>query len=178
MNIPNTLTLFRLFLVPVFVIIFFSPLEYSLYYSVMVFILAGLTDVLDGYIARKYNRVTKWGQVIDPFADKVMQLTVLLCFVIKDLLPVWLIIIYGLKELTMIFGGIFLYSKKEKVVIPANSFGKAATLLFYLAILSVLVVNYKYSTIIFIIAIAFALLAFYQYSIIGREKLNQIKQNK
>lgn len=177
MNIPNILTLFRLFLVPIFIIVFFSPLEYYLYYSVTIFIIAGITNVLDGYIARKYNLITKWGQVIDPFADKIMQLAVLFCFTIKGLIPIWFIIIYGLKELTMIFGGIFLYTLKEKVVIPANSFGKAATIVFYLAILSV-ALQFEYSTVIFVISIAFALLAFYQYSIIGKEKLKQINQNK
>lgn len=177
MNIPNILTIIRLFLVPIFIIVFFSSIENALLHSVAIFIIAGITDVLDGYIARKYNLITKWGQVLDPFADKIMQLTVLVCFTIDGLLPIWIIIIYGAKELTMIFGGIFLYTKKERVVIPANSFGKSATIIFYLAILSV-AIEYEYSTYIFIIAIAFALLAFVQYSIIGSNRLKEINEHK
>ncbi len=177
MNVPNILTVIRLFLVPMFIIVFFSSLEKALLYSVLIFIIAGITDVLDGFIARKYNLITKWGQVVDPFADKMMQLTVLVCFSIKKYISVWFAIIYGIKELSMIFGGLFLYTKKEKVVIPANSFGKVATVTFYLAVLSV-AVKYKYSTYIFIIAIAFALLAFVKYSIIGSNKLKQLQEKK
>ncbi len=144
--------------------------------SVLVFLVAGITDVFDGYIARRFNLITKWGQVVDPFADKIMQLTVLTCFTIDKYLPVWLIVIYGAKELTMIFGGIFLYTKKEKVVIPANSYGKVATIIFYLAVISVALQN-EYSYYVFIVAIFFALLAFIQYSVIGSNKLKQIKNS-
>lgn len=176
-NIPNLLTIIRLFFVPLFIITYFSAYENALYIAVFIFIIAGITDVLDGFIARKYNLITKFGQVLDPFADKMMQLAVLVCFTITKSIPIWIIIIYGAKELTMIFGGFLLYTKKEKVVIPANSFGKAATLTFYLAILSV-AIEYEYSTYIFIIAIAFALLAFVQYSIIGSNKLKELNDQK
>ncbi len=178
MNIPNALTIIRLFLIPFFILIFFSHVHNHLIMASIIFVLAGITDVLDGYIARKFNLITKWGQAMDPLADKLMQLTVLSCLTIDGLIPVWFIVIYGVKELSMIFGGIVLYTKKGKMVIPANAFGKVATIIFYIAVLSV-ALQYKYSYYVFLIAISFSILAFIQYSVIGSKKiknLNEINQ--
>ncbi len=177
MNIPNILTIIRLLLVPIFILVYFSTLENHLLLAVIIFIVAGVTDFLDGFIARKFKLITKIGQVMDPLADKLMQLSVLTCITIDGLIPIWIIIIYGAKELTMIFGGVFLYTQKEKMVIPANSFGKVATITFYLAVLSLAIYD-EYSHYVFIIAISFAVLAFVQYSIIGSTKLKTMKNIK
>ena len=166
MNLPNIITALRFALIPLFIKIFFSSLERSLLYSILIFLLAGITDVLDGYIARKYNIVTKWGQIMDPLADKLMQLTVLVCFTIKRFIPLWIIIIYGIKEFSMILGGIFLYTRKDKMVLPANAYGKIATVVFYISILSV-ALDFIYARLLIIIAVLFALYAFIQYAIIG-----------
>ncbi len=166
MNLPNIITALRFALIPLFIKMFFSSLEKNLLYSILIFLLAGITDVLDGYIARKYNIITKWGQVMDPLADKLMQLTVLVCFTIKQFIPVWVIIIYGIKEFLMILGGIFLYTRKDKMVLPANSYGKIATVIFYIAILAV-AFNFVYAKLLIIIAVLFALYAFVQYAVIG-----------
>ncbi|NLG80945.1 MAG: CDP-diacylglycerol--glycerol-3-phosphate 3-phosphatidyltransferase [Bacilli bacterium] len=173
MNIPNILTIFRLILVPVFVLVYFSSLTYNLYLALIVFVVAGFTDVIDGYIARKYNLITKLGQVLDPFADKIMQLTVLACFTIDKHLPVLFIVIYGIKEMTMIIGGFLLYTKKEKVIIPANIYGKIATILFYIAIIAV-ALKYQYGVYLLILAILIAIFAFFKYSVIGSEKIKQL----
>lgn len=166
MNLPNIITALRFALIPLFIKMFFSSLERSLLYSILIFLLAGITDILDGYIARKYNIITKWGQVMDPLADKLMQLTVLVCFTIKQFIPIWVIIIYGIKEFLMILGGIFLYTRKDKMVLPANSYGKIATVIFYIAILAV-AFNFVYAKLLIIIAVLFALYAFVQYAVIG-----------
>ncbi|MFW5648264.1 MAG: CDP-diacylglycerol--glycerol-3-phosphate 3-phosphatidyltransferase [Candidatus Alkaliphilus sp. MAG34] len=166
MNLPNIITALRFALIPLFVKVFFSSLERSLLYSVLIFLLAGITDILDGYIARKYNIITKWGQAMDPLADKLVQLTVLICFTIKQFIPLWVIIVYGIKELLMVFGGIFLYTKKDKMVLPANSYGKIATVVFYIAILAV-AFNSRYDKLLMIVAVLVALYAFVQYVIIG-----------
>lgn len=107
-------------------------MPFSLQISVTIFLIAGFTDVLDGYIARKYNIITKLGIVMDPLADKLMLLTVLSCLVVKNFIPFWVLSIMLLKESSMIFIGFFLYRKN--VVIPANTFGKTASLLFYISI--------------------------------------------
>lgn len=141
MNIPNMLTTFRILLIPVFILIFFSNSPSALIYSLVIFLLAGATDILDGYIARKYNQVTKYGVVLDPLADKLMLLTVLFCLSLKTLIPSWIFIIVAIKEISMIVSGILLY--KKDTIIPSNIFGKASTVLFYISILALsLTLNY------------------------------------
>lgn len=162
MNLPNFLTTIRFLLVPLFIYVFFHEGQSNILYATYIFILAGVTDVLDGYIARKYNLITKWGQAMDPLADKLMLLTVLVCFTIKDYLPVWVITIVGLKEILMILGGLFLYYKKDKIVVPANKFGKIATVIFYVAILY-MAFKLPYSMILISFAIIFALFALIKY---------------
>ena len=132
MNVPNLLTIFRLFLIPIFVLVFFSNLPSSLLLSICIFLLAGVTDILDGYIARKYKLITAWGTVADPFADKLMLLTVLTCMVLGNYLPPWVLIIVLAKESFMIMFGILLY--KKGTIIPSNIFGKLSTIFFYLSI--------------------------------------------
>lgn len=173
MNIPNILTIFRLILVPVFVLVYFSSLTYNLYLALLVFLVAGLTDIVDGFIARKFKMITKLGQVLDPFADKIMQLAVLACFTIDKRLPALFIIIYGIKEITMIIGGFVLYTKKDQVIIPANIYGKISTILFYVAIV-VVALKYQYGIYILVLAILIAIYAFFKYSVIGSEKIKQL----
>jgi len=118
---------------------------------------------LDGYIARKYNLVTKWGMVIDPLADKLMLLTVLICLAIKGYIPLIVVILIAVKDSLMIISGVFLY--KKNTVIPANIFGKASTLLFYLSIF-MLPINKYIGNIVLKIAVISAFVALINYSII------------
>ncbi len=172
MNIPNILTSIRFLLIPLFVLTFFSPTENYLLISSYIFIFAGITDVLDGYIARKYELITKWGQAMDPLADKMMQITVLICLTIRGILPLWVIIVVGLKESCLVVGGIFLYFKKEKVVIPANKYGKIATIVFYAAILSV-IFNLSFGKPLVYLAIIITIYAFIQYALIALKTLRK-----
>ena len=137
MNIPNMLTILRIILVPVYLFIFFSNMENRILIAGLVFILAGISDVLDGYIARKYNLQTKLGTVLDPFADKLMTFAILISFTWSKLIPPWILIAIGVKEILMIGGGASLYLSKGNKVLPSNKFGKIATALFYAATLSV-----------------------------------------
>jgi len=92
---------------------------------------------LDGYIARKYNQITRLGIVLDPLADKLMLITVLVSVTLSNHIPLWIIAVVGVKELSMILGAISLYNQDD-VVIPANIFGKLSTVLSYIAILAVM----------------------------------------
>ena len=130
MNIPNILTVFRLCLIPVYIVAFALSGE-SKSSAAVVFIVASITDVLDGYIARKYNMSTKTGQLLDPLADKLMQLTVVISLMIADILPVWFVIILAIKECLMIAGGALLYSQKKYV--KSNIFGKLNTIILFCA---------------------------------------------
>lgn len=137
MNIPNLLTMVRFLLIPVFVYFFFSQNQYSLEIAAAVFILSGITDTLDGYIARKLNQITRLGIVLDPLADKIMLITVLASVTISNNISIWIIAVVALKELLMIAGAVSLYNERN-IVIPANIFGKISTLISYIAILAVL----------------------------------------
>ncbi len=166
MNIPNILTFIRFTLIPVFIFVFFSASPNYILYGLAIFLLAGITDMLDGYIARKYNLVTKWGQAMDPLADKLMLITVLISFTIKDLFPIWVILIVGIKEAMLVIGGIFLYTQKGKVVVPANRYGKMATVFFYIVIIWV-ALGLPYGRAITAFAVAFTAYAFINYFKMG-----------
>lgn len=177
MNIPNILTISRFFLVPIYIWAFFSPdIEKNLLVSTAVFIVAGITDLLDGYIARKYNMVTKWGTALDPLADKLMQITVVICLTIGGYIPLWLPIVIIIKEGLMILGGLFLYLKGEKMVVPANRYGKLATVVFYLGVFLISLEISVYLNYAAIIAImVFMTMAFLNYYRAFKEIHREIK---
>lgn len=173
MNIPNVLTAIRFFLIPGFVYYFFSPSENGVRIAIIIFIIAGLTDILDGFIARKYNLITKLGIVLDPLADKLMLLTVLICITLKKQIPLWIIIVVAVKESLMILGAITLFNNHD-IVVPANKLGKLSTVAFYIAILAVtfeIPYNDVFLDIFVIVTIAALGVYFNNY-------VNIIKQNK
>ena len=163
MNIPNMLTSFRFVLIPVFVFIFFSSLSNSLIISMVIFLIAGFTDILDGYIARKYNMITKCGSALDPLADKIMLLTVLSCLVLSSYFPIWVIIVVATKDIFMIITGILLY--KRDSVIQASIWGKLCTFLFYISIF-IVPFDRQFAFIMLCISVISAILALYDYAII------------
>jgi len=111
-------------------------MENGLTISFVIVIVAGATDVIDGWIARRYNLITKVGIVLDPLADKLMLMTVVVSLTLKDILPIWILLIVAIKESLMIIGATVLHNKHD-VVIPANKVGKTATIAFYVAILAI-----------------------------------------
>ena len=110
MNVPNSLSLFRLLLVPVFVIVFFLGGDNAYIYAALVYVLAEVTDCLDGYIARKFHKITRLGRVLDPLADKLMAFTVLVCIVIESRVPVWAALLFFIKEALMLHQALSLCS--------------------------------------------------------------------
>lgn len=161
MNVPNMLTTIRLLLVPFFVAVFFSGVQNATLFAMVIFLAAGITDVLDGYLARKYNLVTKWGSILDPLADKLMSITVLVCLTIIDILPAWVLFVMGIKELLMILGGIVLF--KEGTYIPARAYGKIATVLFYVSVVTIEFISRPIGLVLIYITAAAALYALYEY---------------
>lgn len=124
-TIPNVLTMIRLILIPVFVVLFFRGQKMA---SLAVFAAASLTDMLDGYLARRLNQITDFGKLFDPLADKLMVLTALVCQGIAGVFPWSAIIIVAAKELVMVLGGVFMLSRD--VVVYSNYIGKAAQVFF------------------------------------------------
>ncbi|MDR7870413.1 MAG: CDP-diacylglycerol--glycerol-3-phosphate 3-phosphatidyltransferase [Tissierellaceae bacterium] len=164
MNIPNMLTILRIILVPVYLVIFFSNMDNRILIAGLVFILAGISDVLDGHIARKYNLQTKIGTVLDPFADKMMTFAILISFTLSNFIPGWILIALGIKEILLILGGAVLYFSKANQVIPSNKFGKYATALFYAATLSIVFkLPSTISEVLFLVTVVLNILALVNY---------------
>lgn len=130
------LSILRLCMVPIFVLFFNFEGEQKTA-AAIIFILASLTDVLDGYIARRYNMTTKIGQLLDPLADKLMQITTVITMLCAKMVPLWFVLVLAIKELFMITGGVFLYSKKTFV--KSNVFGKLNTVVMFCAIVVLLI---------------------------------------
>ena len=128
--IPNILSAIRLLLVPVFVYLFFAYYEKRLYLPLLVFAFAGATDIIDGYLARRNSWVTNLGKFLDPLADKLLQCSLLVCFVVKKIVPWWLAGMFILKELFMICGALIVL-KKIKVTVKSHWYGKFTTGAFY-----------------------------------------------
>ena len=128
MNLPNKLTVLRVILVPFFVL-FLLGADYmgpfSPYIALIIFIVASLTDMLDGKIARKYNLITNFGKFMDPLADKLLVCSAMICFIELDKLPAWIVIIIIGRE--FIISGFRLIAAENGVVIAANYWGKFKT---------------------------------------------------
>lgn len=136
-NIPNILTIIRFILIP---FIFISVVSRHYLIGIIIFTMSAITDILDGFIARKYNYITDIGKLIDPLADKFTQVALLLALTILQLLPWWILAIVFVKECVMVISASVLYSKKD-VVVYSKWYGKLATVLFYLAIICSLIIN-------------------------------------
>lgn len=128
-HIPNILTLIRFALIPI-IISYIVQDNYIMAFAIIT--LSGITDILDGFIARKFNYITNFGKLIDPLADKATQILILATLSIKNIIPVWILGIVILKEFIMIAGASFLYGKE--LVVSSKWYGKLATVLFYIAI--------------------------------------------
>ena len=127
-TVPNVLTMIRLLLVPVFVVVYFRTAAEPKYAALAVFAAASLTDMLDGFLARKLNQITDFGKLFDPLADKLMVLTAMVCQALTGVFPWIAVIVVACKELFMVLGGLFLLSRD--VVVYSNIFGKAAQVCF------------------------------------------------
>ena len=153
MNLPNKLTLLRICLIPVFVILMLSQVSNFFLISCIIFIIASITDFLDGKIARKYNLVTDFGKFMDPLADKLLVLSALICMIEYDLVAGWMVIIIVARELTVsILRAIAADNGK---VIAASGGGKTKTTSQMIAIILLLIgANYSNSQIVFVGTIA------------------------
>lgn len=126
MNLPNKLTVLRVLLVPVFVIFLMCSITpYDKWIALFVFIIASLTDMLDGKIARKYNLVTNFGKFMDPLADKLLVCSAFICFIELEKLPTWMVLIVIARE--FIISGFRLVAADNGIVIAASMWGKYKT---------------------------------------------------
>ena len=134
-HIPNILSCLRVAMVIAFIILFIKG-EYAI--CLALYIAAFLTDVLDGFLARKFNWVSNFGKLVDPFADKFMFISALACLVAVKRFPWYLLALLVAKELLMIIGGLMML-KKKKVAVYADWWGKVATFLLFMSVTLTLV---------------------------------------
>ena len=126
MNLPNKLTMFRVILIPFFVVFMLVDITlYDKWIALAIFIIASLTDLLDGKIARKYNLVTNFGKFMDPLADKLLVCSALICLVALADIPAWIVIVIIARE--FIISGFRLIASDNGVVIAASYWGKFKT---------------------------------------------------
>jgi cardiolipin synthase len=127
LNAPNILTLFRFVCVGLLIWAFARGLTVL---ALIFYAVAGVTDVLDGYIARKYKMITPAGKLLDPLADKLMTITVLVCLYLRHSITAGILVVVLVKEGMMVAGGWLLLHYKDKVV-QSNSFGKFTAMFFF-----------------------------------------------
>lgn len=173
-NVPNAITVFRIILIPFFI---WQFLEGHLEVAAIIFFVAWVSDVLDGYIARKYNLVTDFGKVFDPLADKLITLIALFLLAYDKKITILLPIIVLAKEIVLAIGGAFLYKVKNKVV-GAKWVGKIATFLFAAAIILMMFkATEAIASVIAWIAVAVAFIALITY-VVNFFKVVKVKESE
>ena len=127
MNLPNKLTMLRICMIPFFVLfeLAFPGQEWAKWLAFVIFVAASLTDKADGYIARKYNMITNFGKFMDPLADKLLVCSAMICFVQKQQMPAWIVIVIVSRE--FIISGFRLIAAEAGKVIAAGIWGKLKT---------------------------------------------------
>ncbi len=124
-NTANKLTMLRVILIPVYLVVWYLNLKYSALLALAVFVIASVTDFLDGYVARHYNQVTTFGKFMDPLADKILVITAMIWFSSVGLLPVWALVIVVAREFAV--SGLRLIAVDNGRVIAAAWSGKVKT---------------------------------------------------
>ncbi len=181
-HIPNLITAFRLILVPVFIWMFFSG---DIRVAFAVFLLASASDLLDGYLARKWNVVSQFGKLFDPIADKAMQISAIVCLTIKGMTPLIPVIIVFVKELIMLVGGLLIL-KKLNYTVYSNVFGKFASFFFNLIVCLCFFRDFWFITptaqsildILVWVAVALSVCALFQYAYCNALKPMRQLKNK
>lgn len=140
MNLPNKLTILRVVMIPFFV--FFLLYQQGnnqlfRYAAVIIFMIACMTDWLDGYLARKYNLVTNFGKFMDPLADKLLVSAALICLVELNQVPAWMVIIIISRE--FVISGFRLVAADQGIVIAASYWGKFKTVFQMFAVILLIV---------------------------------------
>ena len=180
-DIPNILSLLRILAAIAFPFVFFSTFP-NVIPAMILFVAAGATDVMDGYLARRYNWISDTGKVMDPIADKLMQAMVLVCMSIKSIIPVWLTVVCIIKELAVLGGSAIILGSRHTVVV-SKWCGKLAVCVFYAAMFALSVfrdsLNAFASNVIYVITLLTALmaLAFYMPVFIRHVKTAKTSRN-
>ncbi len=136
LTIPNIMSMFRIALLPVIAWLYIGRNDIPS--AIMLLIISGISDIADGYIARKYNMVSDFGKVLDPIADKLTQGILLICLAVKYNIIFWLVGIFAVKEFLMFALGYLVFKRKDSVN-SAKWYGKANTVIIYFTIVILII---------------------------------------
>ncbi|MCK9229695.1 MAG: CDP-diacylglycerol--glycerol-3-phosphate 3-phosphatidyltransferase [Syntrophales bacterium] len=140
-NLPNSITMLRVGIIPVLFLLLLNPGRVLSLVIALLFIAAALTDLLDGYIARRYNIVTKVGQLMDPIVDKLIISTAMIMLIPLDRIPAWVVVIMIARD--VVVDGIRSFASAEGLIIEASSLGKQKTLCQVIGV-SALLIHYPF----------------------------------
>lgn len=178
MNLPNKLTIFRVILIPFFVVfLLLDPSNQTYrYIADAIFIIASLTDMLDGKIARKYNLVTNFGKFMDPLADKLLVSAAMICLIATGQLAAWIVIVIISRE--FIISGFRLIASDNGIVIAASYWGKFKTV-FQMLMIIVLIANIQMpfftvlGTILIYVALVLTIVSLSDYIVKNKDVLKE-----
>jgi CDP-diacylglycerol---glycerol-3-phosphate 3-phosphatidyltransferase len=139
-NLPNSLTLLRIFMVPILVVVLLTKFDGKEYVGLAIFLFAGLTDFLDGFLARRFKKVTRLGMLLDPIADKLLISSAFISLVEIGLAPAWMVVIIIGREFAI--SGLRSIASQQGVTIAASGLGKGKTISQIVAI-ALLILGYK-----------------------------------
>ncbi len=188
-TVPNQLTIIRIALTPVFAYYLLQPDAKSILIATILFFVASFTDWYDGYIARRFNLITRWGQFMDPLADKILISTALVCFAVKGLVFWWIIIVILFRDTVITFLRSFALSIGKPII--TSVFAKWKTFLQMFVTFAILVyINFPnlpsirlaetenpwllWTTILFLMVVLLTLISGIQYFIVNREHLSAL----
>lgn len=137
-NVPNIISYFRIVSSPVFLYFFISDDNLLIILSFPIYILSALSDWFDGWYARKYNQMSKWGVFIDPLADKILNSTAFIAFVFQDIIPFWMVLIIIIRDLFMTF--LRLFADSHKMPVKTSYLAKVKTVLQFALIIYILLI--------------------------------------
>ena len=178
MNLPNKLTTFRVILIPFFVFFLLTDLVgvWGKWIALAIFIVASLTDFLDGYLARKYNLVTNFGKFMDPLADKLLVCSAMICLIEKGAIPSWIVTIIIARE--FIISGFRLIASDNGVVIAASYWGKFKTV-FQMVMICLMIADISQiaivTTVVMYIALALTIISLVDYLIKNKDVMKDTK---
>ena len=177
MNLPNKLTMFRVILIPFFVVFLLVDItSYDKWIALAIFVIASLTDLLDGKIARKYNLVTNFGKFMDPLADKLLVCSALICLIELAKIPSWIVIVIIARE--FIISGFRLVASDNGVVIAASYWGKFKTT-FQMIMICLMIADIEalklLTTITMWVAVALTVVSLADYLIKNKDVMRETK---
>lgn len=180
MNLANKITILRVLMIPIFLFFLLVDFPWHMEAALAVFVLASLTDKLDGYIARKYNMITDFGKFMDPLADKLLVTGAFLVLIQLGRIEAWIVFVILTREFAVT--GLRSLAAAQDVIIAASNYGKLKTVTQIIAIIILLLNNYPFSiigfpmdTVMVYITLAITILSGLDYFIKNKQVIMQMK---